>query len=145
MKVLQNIGIFAFIALLFPSCGGDFNGLSVEEYIAENNLTTTELAEGVHILFTQEGNGVQPPNVDTRVFVNYKGYLTDGTVFDANDDIDFLLRSVIRGWQIGIRAMSVGSSATLIIPPAAGYGSAGQGDIPGNAVLIFEVDLLDFE
>jgi len=70
--------------------------------------------------------------------------LTDGTVFDANDNIDFLLRNVIRGWQVGIRAMSKGSSATLIIPPSAGYGSTGQGSIPPNAVLIFDVDLLDF-
>lgn len=145
MNVFKTIGLFVFAALLFASCGEDFNGLSVDEYIAENNLTTTELDEGVHIMFTEQGNGLKPPNVDARVFVNYKGYLTNGDVFDANDDFSFLLRTVIRGWQIGIKEMSVGSSATLIIPPAAGYGSTGQGEIPGNAVLIFEVDLLDFE
>jgi len=130
--------------LLLTACGGDF-GLSVDDYILENNLETRLLDDGVHIITNQAGNGSKPENNDSRVFVNYTGMLTDSTVFDSGTNSYFFIRQLIRGWQVGLREMSVGEKATLIIPASAGYGSSGSGSIPGGATLIFEVEMIKFD
>lgn len=87
-----------------------------------------------------------------KAAVYYKGWLTDGTLFDqskAGSDgklqpFVFTLgdHQVIPGWEEAISGMKVGGTRLMIVPPAVGYGAQGQGSIPGNAVLVFEVQLL---
>ncbi len=93
------------------------------------------------------GTGASPSTGD-RVFVNYTGWLTDGTQFDASNGvpIDFLIGTgaVIAGWDEGIMSMKVGGRRKLIIPPALGYGSAGNPPkIPGDAWLVFQTELMN--
>ncbi len=83
------------------------------------------------------------------VTVNYRGYLTDGTVFDESykrgQPFTFALGSgqVIPGWDKGVAGMKVGGKRKLTIPPNMGYGASGQGaTIPPNATLIFDVELV---
>jgi len=86
------------------------------------------------------------------VSVIYKGWLTDGTLFDQTRKNEqgqlqaFGLTlgqgQVIRGWEESIPGMKVGETRRLIIPPVAGYGEQGQGVIPPNAVLVFDVQLV---
>jgi FKBP-type peptidyl-prolyl cis-trans isomerase FkpA len=85
----------------------------------------------------------------SRVTVNYAGWLYDtsktdgkGLQFDSNPNATFLLTSVIPGWQRGVAGMRVGGQRRLIIPPDLAYGSAGQGIIPPNATLVFDISLL---
>ena len=83
--------------------------------------------------------------------VYYKGWLTNGTVFDQSQKgsdgnlqaFSFTLgqHQVIEGWEQGMAGMKVGSVRLLIVPPAVGYGASGQGPIPGNSVLVFQVQL----
>ena len=86
-----------------------------------------------------------------RVTVHYTGRFTDGTVFDSsvsrNEPFAFVLGSgqVIPGWDQGIAGMKVGGKRILIVPPELGYGPNDYGPIPGNSVLIFEVELLKVE
>ena len=127
--------------LLLTSCGSN-SGLSTDEYILENNLETRLLDDGVHIITNRAGNGSKPENNDSRVFVNYTGMLTDSTIFDSGTNSYFFIRGLIRGWQVGLREMSVGEKATLIIPASAGYGDSDNGSIPGGSTLIFEVELI---
>ncbi len=83
------------------------------------------------------------------VVVNYIGRLVDGKQFDASCDrspFDFPLGAggVIQGWDQGVAGMKVGGQRRLIIPSSLGYGAAGAGsDIPPNAALIFDVELLE--
>jgi FKBP-type peptidyl-prolyl cis-trans isomerase len=86
------------------------------------------------------------------VTVHYTGWLYyDGMKakqFDSSrgrEPFRFLLGNgdVILGWDEGVAGMKVGGKRTLIVPPQAGYGDAGGGDvIPPGATLLFEVELL---
>jgi len=121
----------------------------IEEFLAENGIEAASTEEGLRYVITQEGNG-EKPAVGNSVVVNYKGMLLDGTVFDSNSTGDFSFPlgqgRVIKGWDIGIALLSKGAKATLYIPSALGYGARGTGrDIGPNAVLMFDVELVDFK
>ncbi len=85
-----------------------------------------------------------------RLSMNYTGWLTDGKKFDSSMDrrgepFEFTLGKgqVIKGWDEGVAGMKVGGKRQLRIPPQAGYGARGAGNvIPPNATLIFDVELL---
>jgi FKBP-type peptidyl-prolyl cis-trans isomerase len=97
-----------------------------------------------------KGTGTAAAAGDT-IYVNYVGELySNGKVFDASwkdtpgKTFSFALgeNQVIPGWDKGLVGMKVGGRRELIIPPADAYGAKGQGAIPGNATLIFVVDLI---
>lgn len=86
----------------------------------------------------------------------YRGWLYEGNrrgkLFDAAQDrkhpFSFPLGEgqVIAGWDEGVKTMKVGGKRVLILPPALGYGAAGAGaDIPPDATLLFEVELLSIK
>ncbi len=93
------------------------------------------------------------------VVVHYTGWLYDpgqpenkGEKFDSSVDrgqpFSFPLGAgrVIRGWDEGFAGMQIGGKRILIIPPEMGYGASGAGGvIPPNAILMFEVDLLEIQ
>ncbi len=80
--------------------------------------------------------------------MNYRGTLENGKEFDSSYErgpFNFPLGAgrVIKGWDEGVAGMKVGGKRKLVIPPELGYGTRGAGGvIPGNATLIFEVELL---
>lgn len=100
---------------------------------------------GLEVWDVKEGAGDAIKAGDT-VTVHYTGWLTDGTVFDSSkkrgQPATFPLNRVIKGWQEGIPGLKPGGVRRLKIPAALGYGAAGAGgDIPPNAVLLFEVEV----
>ena len=90
--------------------------------------------------------------VGQKASVYYKVWLTNGALVDQSpvssggqpQPFSFTLGShqVILGLEQGVAGMKVGGKRLVIVPPAVGYGSQGQGSIPANAVLVFEVQLL---
>lgn len=93
-----------------------------------------------------QGAGKQPTANDT-VQVHYIGWLQDGTVFDSSygrgEPAEFPLRGVIAGWTEGVSLMKEGAVWQFVIPPELAYGAGGQPpSIPGNATLVFRIELL---
>jgi peptidylprolyl isomerase len=118
-------------------------------FAAASEITTPS---GLRMTDIRVGKGPQPEAGQT-VTVNYTGWLFEngkkGKKFDSSFDrkqpFSFVLghMRVIKGWDEGVSTMRVGGKRTLIIPPELGYGSEGAGgDIPPNATLLFEVELL---
>lgn len=119
--------------------------------LAEITEGFTQTESGLFYSIEEKGEGEQPQKGNT-VKVHYKGELLDGTVFDSsfkrNQPIEFSIGvgQVIPGWDEGIALLTKGAKATLIIPSDLAYGSAGAGGvIPPNAILKFEVELVDFK
>ncbi|MEM1321389.1 MAG: FKBP-type peptidyl-prolyl cis-trans isomerase [Bacteroidota bacterium] len=118
---------------------------TIEQYLADNNINAQKTASGLHYNIEVEGAGIHP-NLDQRVEVQYTGYFPDGTIFDQtgpNRTITFPLNGVIQGWQEGIQLLREGGSGKLLIPSELGYGRNPPPGIPSNAVLIFDVTLVD--
>jgi FKBP-type peptidyl-prolyl cis-trans isomerase FkpA len=90
-----------------------------------------------------------------KAVVYYRGWLTNGSLFDqSRADANGQMQSfsftvgahqVIAGWEQGLVGMKVGGVRLLIVPPAVGYGAAGQGSIPPNSLLVFQVQLVDVQ
>ncbi|RDE13003.1 MAG: peptidylprolyl isomerase [Candidatus Thorarchaeota archaeon] len=95
------------------------------------------------------GTGASPTRGKT-VIVHYTGWLTNGRKFDSSVDrgkpFEFRIGvgQVIQGWDQGVMSMKIGGKRRLTIPPQLAYGSRNVGDglIPPNSTLIFEVELL---
>jgi len=147
---MKNIFI-AFALVLFTACGSDDgakdytaeNDQEIQAYIADNNLTAQKSNSGLYYVIDNPGTGIQPTTTD-NVSVAYKGYFSDGTVFDQSDanGISFNLQQVIAGWTEGITYFKEGGSGILLIPSSLGYGNNGRSSIPGGAVLIFDIELI---
>jgi len=101
------------------------------------------------------GNGTEA-TPGSYLDMHYTGWIYDpkaadrhGAKFDSSRDsgqpLTFQLdaRTVIRGWDIGIRGMKVGGKRTLIIPSYLAYGPKGSNSIPPNSTLIFDVELIN--
>ncbi|RTY76177.1 FKBP-type peptidyl-prolyl cis-trans isomerase [Flavobacterium sp. LS1R10] len=146
--------LLALISLLFVSCLSDNeaskpvdytvqNEKEIVDYIAKKKLTATKTDSGLYYVVNEAGTGAQP-TASSNVTVAYKGYFTNGNVFDQSDasGISFGLNQVIKGWTEGIPFFKEGGNGVLLIPSHLGYGSNGSGPIPAGSVLVFNVKLI---
>jgi FKBP-type peptidyl-prolyl cis-trans isomerase FkpA len=151
-----QLSIF-FLGLLFVSCNREpilspeeqlakDIGI-IEQYLADNNLVAEKLESGLHYIILDEGRVDEKPGPQDQVEVKYKGYFTSGEVFDQTDGdrtIQFYLSQVIKGWQQAVPLLNRGGKGLFFIPSGLAYGNNPPSGIPANAVLIFEIELIDF-
>lgn len=143
--IIVGIGVFVF----YPHT--DQNKESNNNPV-QNQMETQTLADGLQITDEIIGTGAEAA-AGNMVSVNYVGTLSNGTKFDSSYDrgqpFSFTLGAgqVIKGWDEGVAGMKVGGKRKLIIPPSLAYGEtgAGNGVIPPNATLTFEVELLEIQ
>ncbi|QLG44678.1 FKBP-type peptidyl-prolyl cis-trans isomerase [Costertonia aggregata] len=146
--------IFALIFVIALSCSTDSetdslvdfteqNEQEIQDYIQDNNLNAQRSATGLYYVIDEPGSG-ERPNSNSNVTVSYRGFFTDGTVFDESDanGVSFDLQQVIPGWTEGIQLFGEGGSGTLLVPSRLGYGNRDFRGIPAGSVLIFEVILI---
>ena len=108
----------------------------------------TRAPEGFYLADRVVGVG-EEARLNSRVTIHYLGWHPDGTLFESSaaegGPVEFTVGDgrTIRGWDLGIRGMRAGGRRILVIPPGLAYGSRGiPGVIPGNATLVFEVQLV---
>ncbi len=139
-------------------------GKTIEAYIKEKGLTASKTESGLYYVIEQEGTG-EATTPGTTMYVNYAGYLLDGTLFDtsmpdvakANNIFDAArtyealpvnvgMGQVIPGWDEGLMLLKKGSKGKFIIPSPLGYGENGAGAmIPPNSILVFDVEVTDVQ
>lgn len=135
-----------------PSSGSDTgdSGLQAVDFAPELNVDLDEMERrpsGLYVQDVVEGDGREAVE-RSPVFVQYTGWLPDGTEFDSSRDrggFSFMLGTgeMLPAWEQGLRGMNGGGVRRLVVPPELGYGPHGSGDsIPPNTPLVFEVELV---
>ena len=116
----------------------------IKKHLADSNLTALQDTSGLQYIIHSNSGG-KKPSPDDCVEVKYEGrFLKTGEVFDKAERIAFPLDGVIAGWKLGIPMLGKGDSGTFYIPSKLAYGAQGYpGAIPPDAILIFDVTLLD--
>jgi FKBP-type peptidyl-prolyl cis-trans isomerase len=129
---LASLAFFALIG--FAGCGGSSDSTTLPDNTG--GITTLQVEDLV------VGTGATAVAGDT-VNVTYVGTLLNGQVFDQGS-FPFRLGSgaVIPGFDQGVTGMKVGGRRRLTVPPALAYGAAGNGPIPPNSTIRFQVDLV---
>ena len=134
-----------------PAADPDANAKAAEAFMATNAKAegVQTLPSGLQYKVIASGpSGAPGADRNDLVRVDYEGALTDGTVFDSSfaKGQPFVTspEQVVPGWTEALQLMKAGDEWLLYVPPALGYGEQGGGaKIPGNAVLVFRIKLLD--
>jgi FKBP-type peptidyl-prolyl cis-trans isomerase FkpA len=147
----RSIATFLFVfSLLLGACGDDGGGEPEASPPAEGESCNTEPVttdSGLVIEDLECGEGEPAMRGDT-VVVHYRGSFEDGEEFESSyggEPFPVTIGSgmVIPGWEEGLVGMTEGGIRKLTIPPELAYGATGQGPIPPNATLVFEIEVLE--
>lgn len=118
--------------------------------LAKTKTDSQKVKPSLKITIIKQGTGKKCQKGDI-VKVHYTGKFADGTTFDSsydrNSPLEFPLGKdyVIEGWEKGISGMKVGEKRSLVIPPDLAYGEEGNGPVPPNSTLYFDVELVDIK
>lgn len=135
-------------------------------YFNQLKESATKTTSGFKFKILKSTNGSKPKD-GAMIYMNYSGFLEDGTLFDTSDpetakqfgmfneqramqngysSLPYQMGSnkLIPGFVEGVNKLKFGEKAVFFIPSNLGYGEQGAGDVvPPNANLIFEVELLN--
>ncbi|MFK8102431.1 MAG: FKBP-type peptidyl-prolyl cis-trans isomerase [Saprospiraceae bacterium] len=120
------------------------------QYAIDNELDVQSTPSGIYYAIENYGTGDERPDKNSKITAHYHGTLLNGDIFDSSVDrgepLKFDLGKVIKGWQEAIPMLGKGGKGQFFIPSKMAYGSRAIGDvIPANAVLVFDIELLDFK
>ncbi|RYG53682.1 MAG: hypothetical protein EOO01_03715 [Chitinophagaceae bacterium] len=128
----------------------------IQQYLKDKGIMNAKkTASGLYYVISKEGTGPNP-TPGKKVTVNYTGINLQGEKFDSNVDtafhhvepftFDLGTHQVITGWDEGVALLNKGAKGTLYIPSGMAYGpNARAAAIPANAILVFDIELVDFK
>jgi len=157
----SRLALLASTALLLTGCNGENVGTvdpgtystepATATYAAALNVdigSMTMTADSLYYKDLVTGTGATAAAGYTAR-VEYTGWLVNGSKFDTTVGktpayFEFLINAgqVIKAWDRGVPGMKVGGKRQLVVRPSLGYGTTGSGAIPPNAILVFEITLL---
>lgn len=150
---VRGLHYLTIIAMtLLAACGKEHPAVSIEQTtfapsLGVNLAASTKTPSGLYIRDVSPGTGATLESGQT-VGMRYVGSFANGKVFDSNPApkpaFSFRLGGgqVIKGWDEGLVGMKVGGKRQLVIPASLAYGPNDYGPIPGNSVLVFDVEAL---
>ena len=160
MKKVFTLLLAMVVCYVYSSCDTDevFNEEEqlavdlqlIDQFLADNNLIAEiDQDSQLRYIVSQAGTG-DNARFGNSVEVHYRGTLLDGTEFDNSEGrgpFTFVLgrNDVIAGWTVGFQLLNVGSQAIFFVPSSLAYGNSRgpANNLPLNAVLVFEVTVLD--
>ncbi len=119
----------------------------IEEYLKLNNIAAAPVREGIYFVIFQEGDGPKPFPGDS-VEIEYNGCFLSGEVFDASDKKGQSLKyqlgdgSRLEAWEMAVSSMKEGSVARLVLASEKAFGKSGDGPVPPDTPVIFNIKLL---
>lgn len=116
---------------------------TIDQYLSDKGITPVKDVNGVRMVISKLGNGypakILSNTVSSSINIDYVGRLfPDGAQFDAGTATG-ALHGYIDGWKIAFTTLPEGSEARIYIPSVYAYGTNGNGSIPGNSILEFDV------
>ncbi|MEO8373738.1 MAG: FKBP-type peptidyl-prolyl cis-trans isomerase [Sphingomonas bacterium] len=144
------------LAIIVAACGASWAvpALAVQAtpdpavaFLSTNRTASgvVETASGLQYKVLTAGQDDAKPTDQDIALVNYEGRLVDGTSFDKSTrPTPMPIAGVVPGFAEGLKLMARGAKYRFWIKPELGYGSEASGPIPANAVLVFDVEMLDF-
>lgn len=121
----------------------DFNTKFIKKYKEDPEVKTTQ--SGLNYKIISTNNNTEKPKPNNNVTVKYTGYLANGNKFDETPTpITLNLSNTIEGWKEGLQLIGKNEKIELVIPPHLGYGNSDLKQIPKNSILIFHIELIDF-
>ena len=111
----------------------------IEKFLQEDGAMKTE--SGLCYKIIEPGSEKKAVSDQDTVWVDYRGALLDDSVFDQNNNINFTLNRVIKGWSEGMKLIGEGGKIKLVIPAELAYGENGTRGIEPNSTLVFDVTL----
>ena len=152
MKQLLLLALVSCLA--FTSCEKsaedqlDIDIAKIEDYLNKNNINAERDDSGVYYVIDEPGEGDETPTINSTVVQYYDMILLeDEDVVQSvrTQPEERLMGSLLQGWQIGLRNFKKGAKGRIFIPSLYAYGQFGiRGAIPGDAVIILDVDLVNF-
>lgn len=145
-RAVLSVAVLAGLTCSVNPANAQWNGANPTE-----GQKVVKTASGLQYYDIEPGKGPSPA-AGSQVYVHYTGWLLNKKKFDSSLDrkqpFDFALgqHQVIAGWDEGVASMKVGGKRRLVIPGNLAYGKRGAPpDIPPDATLVFDVQLLKFQ
>jgi len=121
----------------------------IVNFLIDSLWDCKKTASGIYYQIEDYGTG-EHPNLNSNMKCHYRGTLLNGQEFDSsykrNSPLEFTLKQMIAAWQEAIPMLKKGGKGTFLVPSRLAYGNRPMGPIiKPNSVLIFEVEVIDFE
>ena len=145
MRITLGFCILSLIVSLSCTDNTDEDRISILNYLDSNGLVSKDTS-GVFVVIQVPG-GAEKPKETSTFRIKYTGYYMDGEIFDkssGNDGVVLKLSSAVKGLRIGLGKFGKNSKGTILIPSGLGYANNPPFGIRHNAILIYDVEVLDF-
>ena len=153
MKKIALVLVLAVVCFQFISCNKkivelDFNSqlakdkVTIDAYLSSHSIPAIKDSSGLRYVVNHLGTGIKPLPLGI-VSVKYTGTILGGQIFEQNNGATFSLKGIIQGWQIALPMFPKGSKITLYLPSGLAYGHNGSPIVPGDANLIYDIQILD--